>query len=76
MPTGPATAAIINFVAVNAVGAGNLRAWAYSSPPVGPPTASILNYATVRASTSPTGRVPICNPALTQLHLTFAFRPT
>jgi hypothetical protein len=44
VPFGPATSAIINFVAVNPVGAGNLRAWAYRTPPAAPPAASILNY--------------------------------
>jgi hypothetical protein len=41
VPFGPAAAALINFVAVNPVGAGNLRAWSYEDPI---PTASILNY--------------------------------
>jgi hypothetical protein len=44
VPVGPATAAVLNFVAVNPTGPGNLRAWAYSTPPVPAPTASILNY--------------------------------
>jgi hypothetical protein len=61
---GPATAAIINFVAVNPVGAGNLRAWAYSTPQVGPPNASILNYAAVPGLNIANGiAVPICDPA-------------
>ena len=47
VPFGTATAAAINFVAVNAVGPGNLRAWAYDTPPPLPPNASILNYQTV-----------------------------
>ena len=66
IPAGPATSAIVNFVAVNPTGAGNLRAWAYSSPPVAPPAASILNYATVSALNIANGiAVPICNPAQT-----------
>jgi hypothetical protein len=65
VPTGPATAAIVNFVAVNPVGAGDLRAWAYSTPPVAPPGASILNYASVVGLNIANGiAVPICNPAL------------
>jgi hypothetical protein len=51
VPLGPATAAVINFVAVNPSGAGNLRAWAYSTPPVGPPGSSIINYTTVPGAT-------------------------
>jgi hypothetical protein len=47
VPFGPATAAVINFVAVGPAGAGNLRAWAYATPPPAPPAASILNYTTV-----------------------------
>ncbi|HEX6738645.1 MAG TPA: hypothetical protein VF310_10250 [Vicinamibacteria bacterium] len=47
VPFGPATSAVINFVAVNPAGAGNLRAWAYSTPPVGPPNTSIINYTQV-----------------------------
>ena len=47
VPLGPATAAVINFVSVNPSGAGNLRAWAYSTPPIGPPGSSIINYTPV-----------------------------
>jgi hypothetical protein len=47
VPMGPATAAVINFVAVSPSGAGNLRAWAYSTPPVGPPGSSVINYTPV-----------------------------
>ena len=66
VPVGLATAAVINFVAVNPVGPGNLRAWAYSTPPVGPPGASILNYATVPGLNIANGIVvPICDEALT-----------
>jgi hypothetical protein len=66
VPVGPATAAVINFVAVNPVGPGNLRAWAYSTPPVGPPGASILNYATVPGLNIANGVVvPICDEAAT-----------
>ena len=44
VPFGPAQAALINFVAVNPVGAGNLRAWSYEGTI---PNASILNYAAI-----------------------------
>jgi hypothetical protein len=47
VPQGPVRAVVVNFVAVNPTGPGNLRGWAYSTPPVGPPAASILNYAAV-----------------------------
>jgi hypothetical protein len=66
VPAGRATAAVINFVAVNPVGPGNLRAWAYAEPPVPPPTASILNYASVAGLNIANGiPVPICDPSLT-----------
>ena len=38
IPVDEAHAAVINFVAVNPTGLGNLRAWAYSEPPEPPPT--------------------------------------
>jgi hypothetical protein len=64
VPFGPATAAVINFVAVNPVGPGNLRAWAYSTPAQPPPGASIINYPF--GLTLANGLiVPICDPALT-----------
>ena len=63
VPVGTAKAALLNFVAVNPTGPGNLRAWAYSTPPVGPPVASILNYA---SSTIANGiAVPLCDTAAT-----------
>jgi hypothetical protein len=46
VPAGVATSAVINFVAVNPAGTGNLRAWAYSEPGVAPPNASIINFTT------------------------------
>jgi hypothetical protein len=62
VPFGPATAAVVNFVAVNVVGAGNLRAWAYSTPPADPPTASVLNYASVPGLNIANGIVvPLCS---------------
>ena len=44
IPFGPTSAVLVNFVAVNATGSGNLQAWAWtpSSPPA--PNASILNF--------------------------------
>jgi hypothetical protein len=68
VPFGPATSAIINFVAVNPAGAGNLRAWAYSTPPVAPPGASIINYTTVPGATLNLANgivVPLCDLATT-----------
>jgi hypothetical protein len=68
VPFGPATAAVINFVSVNPSGAGNLRAWAYSTPPVGPPGASIINYTTVPGATLNLANgivVPLCDSDVT-----------
>ena len=62
VPQGRATSAIINFVAVNAVGPGNLRAWAYSEPAAAPPNASIINYTTVAGlNIANAVAVPLCN---------------
>src|SRR5260221_9941756 len=44
IPTGAATAAVINFVAVSPAGPGDLRITPFGTPM---PTASILNYAAV-----------------------------
>jgi hypothetical protein len=63
IPVGVAKAAILNFVAVNPTGPGNLRAWAYSTPPVGPPVASILNYASATIANGIA--VPLCDTAST-----------
>jgi hypothetical protein len=66
IPRGRATAALINFVAVNPVGAGNLRAWAYRTPPPAPPNSSVLNYAFVPGAGLNVANgitVPICDPA-------------
>jgi hypothetical protein len=66
VPLGDATAAVINFVAVNPTGPGNLRAWAYSSPALPPPAASILNYASVAGLNIANGLVvPLCDPGAT-----------
>jgi hypothetical protein len=62
VPPGAATAAMINFVAVNATGPGNLRAWAFAQPPLPPPNASILNYATVSGlNIANAVAVPLCD---------------
>ena len=62
VPAGPATAAVLNFVAVNAAGAGNLRAFAFGGSL---PTASILNYAQVSGLNIANGVVvPLCDPAV------------
>jgi hypothetical protein len=61
VPLGPAKAAVINFVAVNPGGAGNLRAWAYGGAT---PTASILNYSS--GLNLANGLViPLCNTLVT-----------
>ena len=64
MPSGQATAALVNFTAVSPAGAGNLRAWAHRSPPTPPPTASVLNYALMTGSGFNIANaiaVPICD---------------
>jgi hypothetical protein len=62
IPFGPATAAMINFVAVGPANAGDLRAFAFGSPV---PNASIINYASVPGLNIANGlAVPICNPAV------------
>jgi hypothetical protein len=64
IPVGVARAVLINLVAVNPVGPGNLRAWAYSTPPVAPPFASVLNYALVPGSGLNLANaiaLPLCN---------------
>jgi hypothetical protein len=59
IPFGPATAVVINIVAVDPLGAGNLAAWTFGGAV---PTASVINY---RAGVNiANGLVlPICNPA-------------
>ena len=55
------TAVMLNFVAVDPKGPGDLRAWAFSDPPVGPPLASVLNYAAAPGLNLANGiMVPIC----------------
>jgi hypothetical protein len=62
LPIGPATAAVVNFVAVNPAGPGNLRAWAYGGAV---PNASIINYATVGMNIANAVVVPLCEFATT-----------
>jgi hypothetical protein len=58
IPSG-ATAAMVNFVAVNAAGAGNLRAWPFGQAV---PTASVINYsASVNIANGVV--VALCDPA-------------
>jgi hypothetical protein len=47
VPFGVAVAAVINFVAVNPTGPGNLRIWPYATPPPAAPMTSVLNFAFV-----------------------------
>ena len=66
IPAGTATAAVLNFVAINPTGPGNLRAWAYATPPAAPPTASILNYSQVSGLNIANGLiVPLCDVTTT-----------
>jgi hypothetical protein len=60
LPRGPATAAVVNFVAVNPSGPGNLRAWAYGSAV---PNASIINFAAVGMNIANAVVVPLCDVA-------------
>ena len=62
IPSGPATAAVINFVAVNPAGPGDLRITPFGTPM---PTASIINYAAVPGLNIANGpAVTICDPAV------------
>jgi hypothetical protein len=62
IPSGPATAAVINFVAVNPGGPGDLRITPFGTPM---PTASVLNYAAVPGLNIANGpAVTICDPAV------------
>src|SRR6266850_975287 len=56
-----ATGAMLNLVAVNPSGAGDLRAWAFGQPA---PGASTINYAAVAGLNIANGvAVPLCDPA-------------
>ena len=58
IPFPQAKAVVMNFVAVNAAGAGNLRAWPYG---MSVPNASVINYANVTGLNIANGLVqPIC----------------
>ncbi len=63
IPTGPATAAVLNFVAVNPAGAGDLRVTPFGTAM---PLASIVNYAAVPGLNIANGLVvTLCDPATT-----------
>ena len=63
IPNGPATAAVINFVAVSPAGAGDLRATPFGTAI---PLAAIINYAAVPGLNIANGlAVTICDPATT-----------
>lgn len=63
IPFGPATAAVINFVAVSPAGAGDFRVTPYGTAI---PGASFLNYAAVSGLNIANGlAVATCNPATT-----------
>ena len=62
VPVGPATAAVINLVAVLPAGAGDLRVTPFGTAM---PTASIINYAAITGLNIANGPViTICNPAV------------
>jgi hypothetical protein len=64
IPFGPTTAAVLNFVAINPAGAGNLRVTPFATAM---PTASIVNYALPGTGLNLANGlvVKICNPATT-----------
>jgi hypothetical protein len=64
IPFGPATSVVINFVAVNPAGAGNLRAWAVADPQPPAPLAAVVNYSATLAALANGIAVPICDAAL------------
>jgi hypothetical protein len=47
VPLGPATAVVLNLVAVDPSGMGHLRAWPADGSPLVPPMASVLNFGNV-----------------------------
>ena len=75
VPFGPATAAVINLVAVSPNGGGDLRITPYGTAI---PLASIINYGTVPSSIANGPAVTICNPATTTCtyDVTIRFRAT
>jgi len=66
IPTGRATAVMINLTAEQASGPGNLRAWAVADPQTPQPFASALNYGAVIGvkGLGNTSAVQLCDPAL------------
>jgi hypothetical protein len=63
-----AAAVVVNFVAVNPAGPGDLRAWAFGGPT---PNASVLNYAPVSGLNIANGVVaPLCAPGPCAFDLT------
>ena len=72
IPSGPATAAVINFVAVNPAGPGDLRITPFGTPM---PTASIVNYAAVPGLNIANGpAVAIFDPAAAACPSDFTIR--
>jgi len=65
IPYGPATAVIINFVAVTPTGVGNLRGWAVADPQPAAPLAAVINYSADMYALANGVAVPICDPAAT-----------
>jgi len=65
LPLGPATAVVLNLVAVAPSGGGNLRAWAANDPAPAPPLASALNFGKVSGLDALANGLdlPICDPA-------------
>ena len=65
VPLGPATAVVLNLVAIAPTGNGNLRAWAANDPAPEPPLASVLNYASIAGMYALANglTLPICDPA-------------
>ncbi len=69
IPSGKATAVIINFAAVTPTGGGNLRAWAVANPQPSAPLAAVMNFSAVLNALANGVAVPICNPAATSCTL-------
>jgi len=73
VPFGPATAAMLNFVATSSAGPGNLQTWPYGGAI---PTASRLNYGSVAglASIANGLAIPICDPSVSTCTRDFTVR--
>lgn len=65
IPPGAATAVVINFVAVQPSGSGNLRAWAVANPQTPAPFAAVMNFSPALFALANSVSVPICDPAAT-----------